>query len=338
VSRLLTIVGIAAFASTLYAGGSAASRTAASGDRIAFVSGLGLGRLALVDARGGPVRFLTRARDVSEFEWSPDGTRIVFVREITVGYDRDEPVRQPALFLVGSDGSGLRRLSPRGVRDEDPEWSPDGRRIVFTRTGDLVDGLGNDIWVMNADGSGTRRLTRHPVLDREATWSPDGRSIAWVRSWPAAVHVFVMNADGTRQHRLLRAKLETTSPAWSPDGRLLAVTGFHTKKVYTVRPDGSAIVEVVRRADFDTEVDWAPDGARIAYSAESVVRVVTVRGGRSGAPRRIHSGYAVDWSPDGRRLALDDLVGGAGVGVFVLSDTGRGARLVARGGEPAWRP
>ena len=336
-SRVFAIAALAAIGGSLCAGSSSpAAITSASGRQIAFISSLTSGRLALVNTHGVPVRSLTKARDVSAFDWSPDGAKLVFVRQILVGYDRDEEVTRPTIFVVNADGSSPRRLSPQGVWDEDPEWSPDGQKIVFTRTSDLVDGLANDIWVMRADGSGARRLTRHRVLDREATWSPDGRKIAWVRSWPDALHVMVMNADGTDQHRLLTSKLQATNPAWAPDGRLLAVTGFDTKEVYTVAPDGSDLKRVVKRAEFDTTVDWAPDGKRIAFSHNGSVYVATTSG-RLRAPRRVHSGYSVDWSPDGTHLAFDDLVRD-GVGVLVIRDGGHGARRLASGHAPAWRP
>ena len=225
-TSIATVVGAALFVGSVVAG---ATSVASSEREIAFIHD---GKLSLVDAAGGPVRPLTKARDVSTFEWSPDGTRLVFVRAILVGYDREYEIRRPAIFVANADGSGERRLSPRGTHDKNPRWSPDGRKIVFERAADLVDGLRDDIWVMNADGLAARRLTHHPVLDRKPVWSPDGRKIAWVRGWPDALHVMVMNADGSRERRLLGSQLQTTNPAWSPDGRLLAVTGFDTEALY----------------------------------------------------------------------------------------------------------
>ena len=71
-----------------------------------------------------------------------------------------------------------------------PDWSPDGRRIIFT------DRLG--ILTMAPDGS-RRRYVTPPVLEDEtfqATYSPDGSKIAYVRDW----RVWVMTARGKRAH------------------------------------------------------------------------------------------------------------------------------------------
>lgn len=322
---MATLAGVGIFAGSVPTG---ATSSAANGGEIAFI---GKGRLMLVGDDGGRVRPLAKAKDVTSFEWSPDGRRLVFVRNILVGYDRDYEIRRPAIFIANADGSGERRLSPRGTHDLNPTWSPDGRKIAFERAADLVDGLKDDIWVMNADGSGSLRLTRHPVLDREPTWSPDGRRIAWVRGWPDALHVMVMNADGSDQHRLLESTLQTTNPAWAPNGRLLAVTGFDTHALYSLRPDGSNLRRLVKGLDFDTLGVWAPDSRRLAYSHASVFVVETH--GERPVPVRLHRGYSIDWSPDGRAIASDDQAG-----VFVMRDNGTRVKRLAVGRDPQWRP
>ena len=95
---------------------------------------------------------------------------------------------------MNADGSGQRNLTrTRNALNQGALWSPDGRKIAFTRNS------GSDpapeIYVMNADGSGQRRLTRSTAADLVPTWSPDGRKIAFDGGGP----IYVMNADGSGQ-------------------------------------------------------------------------------------------------------------------------------------------
>ena len=82
---------------------------------------------------------------------------------------------QEDLFVVHSDGTGLRRLTNDEFKDRQPRWSPDGRRIAFysNRGGKY------EIWTLRADGSELARaavtpgrLAYHPI------WSPDGDRLA----------------------------------------------------------------------------------------------------------------------------------------------------------------
>ena len=83
-------------------------------------------------------------------DWSPNGKSIAFSREGGAGID---------IYVIGSDGSGLRQLvSIRGRSNTMPTWSPDGTRIAFV-SDRAHRGLG-DIYVMKANGSGQKRLTR----------------------------------------------------------------------------------------------------------------------------------------------------------------------------------
>ena len=92
-----------------------------------------------------------------------------------------------------------------------PAWSPDGRKIAFSRDGP---GSNDEIYVINADGSGQRRLTQS---GRQPLWSPDGQKIAFRSKRNGNDDIYVMNPDGSGQRNLTRnpARVDD-SLAWSP--------------------------------------------------------------------------------------------------------------------------
>jgi Tol biopolymer transport system component len=153
--------------------------------------------------------------------WSPDGKQIVFFQYGEKDTGGPTPPRLSALWLVDPDGQNLRQLTPATVDAANPEWSPDGRTILFIPSGPDP----QDIYTIRPDGSDLRRLTRDG-LSTSATWTADGR-ILFVRGGSAgSAGWWTMDADGRNASRLLPideigAEVEDlayTRPAWQPLG------------------------------------------------------------------------------------------------------------------------
>jgi Tol biopolymer transport system component len=145
--------------------------------------------------------------------WSADGRKIVFVsnRGGRAGCTWQTGCNQD-VYVMNADGSGQSNLTRNPGRDDDPVWSPDGRRIAFQSRRD-----GNtEVYVMNADGTRQRNLTRNPAQDRAPAWSPDGRQIAFQSRRDGNYELYVMNADGSGQRNLTRNRTNDGSLAWSP--------------------------------------------------------------------------------------------------------------------------
>jgi Tol biopolymer transport system component len=131
--------------------------------------------LYLADADGSNIRALG-ARGVSP-SWSPDGRRIAFVSFA----DRNDPAcpvdgcpPSGEIYVVGSDGTGLSRLTSSTADDEHPTWSPDGSRIAFA-SGFVLASQGHSPWLLTipAGGGNATRIGRFSgVLD--PAWSPAG--------------------------------------------------------------------------------------------------------------------------------------------------------------------
>ena len=308
-SALLGLVAVAASTGVSLAAPSSAS---AADTRIAYQCRTPSDICTVTPSGTGGVRLLNDSTVDSRPAWSPDGTRIAFFRSVP------SDTTQSGLFLMGADGSGVRRLAPAqnvtGV-----SWSPDGTRIAF--------GNWPDVYVVRTDGTGLVRLTnaQDPASGNGTSpaWAPDGNKIAYY----------------------------TTRDGYGctlPDGSLYLTYGA----VYTMNPDGSGKTPVTPRQDPASgyidghgSPDWTPgssDPSRMAYSRDR--QSVTVTGGQAicgsvrkddlivdGVPRT--TGEYPSFSPDGLRIAFyrpaDD-------GVYVANRDGSAATRIATGSFPDW--
>ncbi len=234
----------------------------------------------------------------------------------------------PQIFLIGADGTGLRKMTSSPDPSTTPAWSPDGSQLAFVRHADE----GSHIYVIGADGSHERRLTATPGRHTSPSWSPDDRFIVFVSARGGPAQLMVMRRDGGAPRALTHAPGTHRAPAWSPDSGLIAYLSREDGGVFelhVMRPNGSQKQRVPTRAPGlqpdVTSFAWLPDG-RLAYTsrtgpAQEGLTITTVDGMQQ---RFLGTGGAPAWAPDGRRFA------------FVVSRVG-GAQIYARetaGGPP----
>jgi WD40-like Beta Propeller Repeat len=130
--------------------------------------------LRTVAAAGGASRVLIP--DARFPAWSPDGSRLAFAGERDRNGSRcvDVDICSYAaeLYVAAADGTGLTRLTNGEGDERDPEWSPDGSRILFTSDRNLPEGDSFEVYSIAADGSCLTWLTNGNPGSVFATWRP----------------------------------------------------------------------------------------------------------------------------------------------------------------------
>lgn len=236
----------------------------------------------VVDVDGSRLHKLTRNQrgtdcDTGAFcdhtpAWSPDGRWIAFGRE--TGPVADDFVTNLGLFVMRDDGSHVRRLTqtatPALGEDTEPQWSPNGRHIVFqrvnVRTAQPADGVA--LWVLDLRTGNQRRITPFALRAGDTPdWSPGGSKILFHDNLDvpdAPANLWTVRPDGTGLNQLtfLTGNRQYLGSSWSPDGRkIVAARRPETAgnaDVFVLRADGTRPRNITGSTLYDSYPDWGP--------------------------------------------------------------------------------
>lgn len=155
------------------------------------------------------------------------------------------------------------RLIYSSLQEEGPQYSPDGKRIVFqsTRSGFF------EIWRADADGSNLVQLTNFSgPLTGTPRWSPDGKQISFDTRPGAHPNVEVVSADGGPPRRFVNDSADEGVASWSHDGRWLyfASNRAGSWQVWKRRLDGGQPIQVTSKGGF--AAFESPDGKTLFYA------------------------------------------------------------------------
>ena len=245
----------------------------------------------------GNLRQLTKTGTQAEAYFSRDGKWITF-QSTREGRACDQQ------YVMRSDGSRMKRVSP-GIGKTTCGWFlPSGRRLFFSSTHaagadcpvrpdpskGYVWGLDPfDIYTVRRDGSDLRRLTNYGTYTAEGVLSPDGTTIVFTSLKDGDLDIYTMNVDGTNVRQLTHQPGYDGGPWWSPDGRQIAYRAYHPSEPgelndyrdllaqHVVRPskmelwvmnaDGSDQRQITHLGGANFGPSWTHDGKRLIFSS-----------------------------------------------------------------------
>ncbi|MGE0883443.1 MAG: prolyl oligopeptidase family serine peptidase [Blastocatellales bacterium] len=190
-----------------------------------------------------------------------------------------------------------------------PEISPDGKQIIFTRTwvDKVKDQYRSNLWIVDVDGNRVRELTGGARNDSSPIWSPDGKRIAFLSDRDGTNQIHVMWLDTREIAQLTHLTQSPGGIKWSPDGKQIAFTVFEADSdpILNIKlPERPRGAEWARPAVIVDRLQWRSDGR--GPLPKGYTQVFTIDATLGGTPRQITSGKfnhnGFDWSPDGKTM------------------------------------
>ena len=197
--------------------------------------------------------------------FSPDGSRLAFVRYISHG--------EAELYIVAPDGSGLKRLTTDSKNIRGLDWSPDGRQIVFASNR----GGSYEIRTIGPEGGESKPLPSNTGSASEPAVARNGKFMAYVEStdnwniWRARIEA---GPDG-EQHlkdneRFLASSGQNHSPSFSPDGSTIAFVSNRSgaPEIWFTNAGGQNPKQMTHfGGPWLGTIRWSPDGKQIVFDA-----------------------------------------------------------------------
>jgi dipeptidyl aminopeptidase/acylaminoacyl peptidase len=247
---------------------------------------------------------------------------LMVVLAVSAAYPQQASNGQPTTPAIPA---GLHRLIPTDIFNfqfaQDPQISPDGRRIVYVRrySDIMTDRNYSNLWMVNSDGNDERPLTTGMRNDASPRWSPDGTRIAFVSGeGETPAQIYVMWADTSQVARVTAVQNAPGGIAWSPDGKQIAFTAMVPAKPLMIgempkAPTGAKWHEAP--TIYDKSV-YRFNGAGYLKPGYTQIFVVSALG---GVPRQVSTGNfnhgggpaagpgggsAPVWTPDSKYLLI----------------------------------
>jgi hypothetical protein len=239
------------------------------------------GQLELLDPAGGelpPWMALWRGSEAAD-RFSPDLRRVAR----TFAGPRGRSIAVAIAPLTFWDAITFPRRRGEFLDDE-PEWSPDGASIVFSRDDLRANGM---IYTIGVDGSNLRHLRR----GESPVWSTQGR-IAFTRYSRRLrrQRIYTMDTSGRGMKRITNGRWDE-APEWSPDGRQLAFN--RGGDIYIVAAHGGSPHQLTHARRWEYDLAFSPDGTQITFFTDRKLIIMPLGGSESRAVRCSRC-----WSPD----------------------------------------
>lgn len=222
---------------------------------LAFLSNrTGNGDIYIIAMDGSGLERVTWSKE-SEYapRWTRDG--LVYASQLDNGEYLIKKFRRTLAEKV---------VCPNPAFREVPEWSADGRWMVYTRK----ERNGTNLYLANEKGVSIRQLTDTDFEDKQPSFSPDGTKIAFTSDRSGNQDIWMLDLQDLSVRNLTKHPAREGHPRWSADGKRILFSRFENGNadLFCIHPDGTSEENLTRSPANEFVGSFSPDGKFIAYS------------------------------------------------------------------------
>jgi Tol biopolymer transport system component len=169
---------------------------------------------------------------------------------------------QGTIWTIPVEGGKAKSVTDEMGDSQEPDWSPDGEKIVFHSYRDGT----YHIWTINKDGSDLTQLTSGISDNREPDWSPDGKSVVFASDRSGNYDIWQIDLSSKELKQLTSDKANDSNPAFSNSGTKIAFVSQRAESGIYILENGTeklAVSEAMRIA----APSWNADDSKLSYVA-----------------------------------------------------------------------
>jgi TolB protein len=257
-----------------------------------------------------------------------------------------ESKRTKEIYMSDYDGRNRKRITYNGSINLSPQWSPDGKKILYTS----YKGGGPTLYIQELKTSRIWKTSDRPGINIGGRWSPDGRRVALTLSVDRSPELYILKLDSMNYTRLTKNNGIDVSPTWSPDGSRLAYVSdiAGNPHIYMINLDVGRPKRLTYEGKYHSKPSWSPDGKKIAFArllnGSFNIWVMNPDGTNKVQLTFEGNNKSPSWSPDGRYIVFSSSgrKGSRGSSLYIMRADGGGIKKIATGPgsdrSPAWSP
>jgi len=299
----------------------------------------------VVNPDGSGLTNLTNTPELNEVspDWSPDGSKIVFLADTTFNGDKN-------IFVMDEDGSNRHQYTNNVQAIGSVVWSPRGNTIAFSslHEGDA------EIYMMPATGVYYTRMTDNEAYDSNPIWSPNGQYLMYSHNLDSSnFEIYVMDSDGSDITNVTTNSADDYPESWSPNNRITFSSNRDgNNEIYSMTAWGTDLDNLTNNPAPDSDASWSHDGTRIVFVSGRSGRYQLYTMNANGSNQQLlaeitnvdgQTLWGPTWSPNDEFIAFKYQYEIFGADIYTIRPNGTGLEYMTY--EPftndeyhVWRP